>query len=224
MLIVFEGVDGSGTTTQARMLAEALKEKGFEVHQTQQPSSGPIGAMIRDILKGEVIEDLQHGYDKDGDKKVLALLFAADRLHHWHTEIVPHLKQKHIVICDRYIQSSLAYQASENTYGWVLGLNAHVGTSDITIFLDVDVDTAMSRIMQRPNVDFVENEEFLTSVIEQYQQIFESSYGPLGKAEETLVIDGAADAQSIHRRVLKFCMKNRVYKDVFGSSASSQEA
>src|SRR4051794_5711725 len=98
-LIVLEGIDGAGTTTQAQRLG---KHFGARVHVTREPSDGAAGILIRQILRGEY-----HPYDHTA----LALLFAADRLDHLKREIEPQLQKGVHVISDRYVISSLVYQS-----------------------------------------------------------------------------------------------------------------
>src|SRR5688572_8576363 len=96
--IVVEGPDGVGTTTQAAAVANALEQRGRRTHVTAEPSKGAIGQLVRARLKHE------------GDKETLALLFAADRLDHWHGEVRPQLDAGVDVVSDRYVLSSLVYQ------------------------------------------------------------------------------------------------------------------
>ena len=93
--IVLEGIDGSGTTTQAKRLKLHLETKGHRVHLTRQPSDGPIGKMIRGLLEKK--EGVEMNWE------MLALLFAADRLRHWQEEVLPLLQQGVFVISDRYV-------------------------------------------------------------------------------------------------------------------------
>jgi dTMP kinase len=121
VFIVLEGLDGAGTTTQGRRLAQHLG-----AHFTQEPSAGAIGRLIRTTLRGE----------RAADDAELALLFAADRLHHFRTEIAAKLTQGPVV-CDRYRLSSLAYQGLTLPRDWVRALNARAPEPDKTLFLRV---------------------------------------------------------------------------------------
>src|SRR6185503_20411145 len=105
-LIVLEGVDGAGTTTQVRLLAERLRARGSRVHTTAEPSSGPIGKLLRRALSGRLTD----GDAPDAARpswQTLALLFAADRLDHLAREVEPELAAGAIVLCDRYDHSTL---------------------------------------------------------------------------------------------------------------------
>ena len=106
-LIVLEGIDGSGTTTQARLLCEWLAGRGVAVHLTREPSDGPVGRLIREIL---------HGAHAPVAGDTMALLFAADRVDHLSREVLPALDRGTHVVTDRYYHSSLAYQAIDEAY------------------------------------------------------------------------------------------------------------
>ena len=142
--VVLEGLDGAGTTTQAARLAERLRASGRIVHVTAEPSSGPVGALVRQILKGRI------GGGRDGREPFtpwgLALLFAADRKDHFHTEIAPKLADGIDVVCDRFTTSSLAYQGADlGDMDWVAGINREAAGADAVIFLRVRPEVALRR-------------------------------------------------------------------------------
>ncbi len=141
MFIVLEGIDGSGTTTQLDRLAQHLTARGRRVHATREPSQGPIGRLLRELLLGS--HRLPDGAPADG--LAMALLFAADRRDHLTREIEPALRAGMDVISDRYVLSSLAYQAQEADRGWVAGLARDLRVPDVTILLDVPVAVAAAR-------------------------------------------------------------------------------
>jgi dTMP kinase len=136
LFLVVEGIDGAGTTTQARRLCEALQGQKIECHLTREPSDGPIGRLLREILAGE---------HQPNDATSLGLLFAADRADHLQREIEPALAEGKVVISDRYYHSSLAYQGSEEDRGWIATLNQRARTPDCTFFLEVDPEVAAQR-------------------------------------------------------------------------------
>src|SRR5215471_10435629 len=105
--VVLEGIDGSGTTTQVAKLAERLRGLGVLVRHTREPSDGPIGTMVRQVLTGRIV--IPGG--RAPGWATMALLFAADRMDHVESEIEPFLAQGGIVVSDRYDASSLAYQS-----------------------------------------------------------------------------------------------------------------
>jgi dTMP kinase len=118
--VVLEGLDGAGTTTQGRLLADALRADGRTVHLTAEPSGGPIGVLVRQVLKRRIV-------GRDGapfDPAALALLFAADRLDHAAVEIAPKLAAGVDVVSDRFTLSSLAYQGLDlGDMDWVEAVN-----------------------------------------------------------------------------------------------------
>jgi dTMP kinase len=141
LFIVLEGIDGSGTTTQLDRLARHLQGRGRRVHPTREPSRGPVGLLLREILLG--------GHRRpDGaavDGLAMALLFAADRRDHLTREIEPALAAGADVLSDRYLLSSLAYQAQEAERDWVAGLARDLRVADLTLLLDVPVAVAAAR-------------------------------------------------------------------------------
>ncbi len=142
IFLVLEGLDGAGTTTQAARLVDWLEGKGRRAHLTAEPSRGPIGSLVRQVLARRVAG----GGGKDFDGSALALLFAADRLDHWETEIRPRLEEGLDVVSDRYVLSSLAYQAvSTGDPRWVAALNAKAPPADLTLFLRVHPAVALRR-------------------------------------------------------------------------------
>ena len=139
--IALEGIDGSGTTTQLARLTAHLRGLGRRVHATREPSDGPVGRLIREILLGG-----HRGPDgADVDGRAMALLFAADRRDHLRREIEPALAAGMDVVCDRYLLSSLAYQGEEAERDWVAQLAREVRPADLTLLLDLPVAVAAAR-------------------------------------------------------------------------------
>lgn len=138
--IVLEGIDGSGTTSQCRRLARHLRDRGHEVLETRQPSGGVIGRLIREHLAVDA---------QPMDRAALALLFAADRLHHLQQEIDPALAAGQIVVCDRYVLSSWAYQSLDAPLDWVRQINGRARWPDLTLFVDVSAKTGLARVQAR---------------------------------------------------------------------------
>jgi dTMP kinase len=192
--IVLEGIDGAGTTTQSAMLAKNLKDLGYKVVTTQEPTLGPVGLLLRAILRGRVV-----GKGQPFDQKAVALLFAADRLDHIASEIAPFLDGGFFVVSDRYVLSSLAYQSLYAELGWVKEVNRFAINPDLTIFLDVPVDVAVKRIASsRPDKDIYEDKETLTRVYEAYRNAL-SSY-PYG---EWVTVDGTKPVEEVALAVLQ---------------------
>lgn len=151
--IVIEGIDGSGTTTHCSLVADRFTTKGLPVHVTREPSDGPVGVLIRQILTGRVVVPGQRGAHPPS-WATMATLFAADRLDHLEAEIVPNLTDGVTIICDRYDYSSVAYQTvsgggGTEAAGWVRELNRRARRPDLTLVLDVDPAVAAGRRLSR---------------------------------------------------------------------------
>ncbi|HEX9296493.1 MAG TPA: dTMP kinase [Polyangiaceae bacterium] len=150
LFIVAEGIDGSGSTTLVEQLTAFFKSRGRPVHRTCEPSTGPMGAMIRQILSHRIVVHGEAGAMSPG-WATMALLFAADRLDHLEAEVLPRLEKGIMVISDRYDLSSLAYQSAtapgdvERVVNWIRELNRHARRPDLTLVLDVRPDIAASR-------------------------------------------------------------------------------
>jgi len=147
--IVFEGLDGAGTTTQSRMLAERLQHKGRTGHLAHQPSDGHVGQLIRQILAGRAATAQADGKLGVVDERVMALLFAADRLDHLGSQIEPHLARGEDVILDRYTLSSLAYQGASVSHEFIQAANRYARKPDLTLFIYVPASVALERVRAR---------------------------------------------------------------------------
>ncbi|GIP36309.1 dTMP kinase [Paenibacillus sp. J2TS4] len=146
IFVTFEGPDGSGKTTQLKMLAERLHSKGYDVVVTREPGGTPISDEVRRILLSPDNEEMIDQTE--------VLLYAAARAQHVHEKIIPALEQKRIVLCDRYIDASVAYQA----YGLGLDLQTVLAISQFasgglqpvrTYMLDVPVEVSRQRLLDR---------------------------------------------------------------------------
>jgi len=156
--VVVEGIDGSGSTTVSERLASHLAGKRRPVHRTCEPSGGPIGALIRQILAHRVVVPTEWGHASPG-WATMALLFASDRADHLQAEVLPRLRDGVIVISDRYDLSSLAYQSAtapaedpaeaERVCAWIRELNRHARRPDLTLVLDVRHEVAAERRKRR---------------------------------------------------------------------------
>lgn len=156
-LIVVEGVDGSGTTTQSRRLVEALRAIGRDARHTFEPTPGPIGNLIRAALEKRLI-DPESSSRRALRPETMALLFAADRLDHLDSFILPALAEGAIVVSDRYDLSSLVYQSATSDSAaealpWLRTLNRAARRPDLTVVLDVPFEVAKLRRSGRGGPD-----------------------------------------------------------------------
>lgn len=141
--ICIEGLDGCGKTTQSKLLAKKLG-KSHNALYTSEPSRGKIGTYIRN----------RYLYGKKRLSTVVeALLFAADRVEHVENEVLPALRDGRLVISDRYVYSSLAYQGAAGlSLQWIEKVNVHALKPDIAVFIDVDPKTVMHRLKRKRSV------------------------------------------------------------------------
>lgn len=163
--IVFEGLDGAGTTTQLHLLEKNLIDSGREnVFVTAEPTDNPIGKLIRSALRKEFTLE----------PKTLAMLYAADRNEHLYGTdgVFEHLQNSDIVLCDRYLYSSIAYQSITCGMEYIKDLNDQFLKPDIVFYINTPVDECIKRIESRnQGVELFEKAEYLSKVKENYDYI-----------------------------------------------------
>lgn len=164
-LIVLEGIDGSGTTTQLRAIPGFFTELGRACVATAEPTDRPEGRLLRRILKGEI----------EASAGTVAFLFAADRHEHLYGAggILEQTSLGAIVICDRYALSSLAYQGLTCGRELPALLNSRFPRPGLTLFFDVDAQIAMSRVSGRDSLEIYERLQFQTEVAAAYRREIE---------------------------------------------------
>ena len=183
VFIVIEGLDGSGKTTQANMLAKKLAEN-FNVFCTAEPSHGKTGTYIRESCLYEA---------KRLPTASEALLFAADRIEHVENEIEPALSEGKLVICDRYIFSSLAYQGSAGlSLAWIKKINSYALKPDLAVFIDVPPENVLDRLQRKKSV--METLEIQRKVREVYLKFVENG--------ELVSVDGNASKAEVAAALL----------------------
>ena len=183
-LIVFEGLDGAGTTTQAKLLAERLQQKGRTVHVAHQPSDGAAGLLIKQILAGRAATPHADGKLGQVDERVMALLFAADRLDHLNSQIEPRLARGEDVILDRYTLSSLAYQGASISHEFINAANRFARKPDLTLFLYVPASVALERVRARgARLERYETAQQLQAIEREYSRL-------VGTLASVVSIDG----------------------------------
>ena len=190
--IVFEGLDGSGTTTQAKLLAQRLHNlAGFtqKVLLTAEPTDGPFGQTCKSALHKQI---RLH-------PRTLALAFCADRSNHLHKPggVLESIQDGHWVIQDRYLYSTLAYQDSEDNE-WLWQINAAFPRPDLVVYLETEPGLCLERIGRRGETrDLFEDESALERVAESYRKVFEK------ESERTTIVtlDGSIPIEVLHECV-----------------------
>lgn len=191
-LIVIEGIDGAGSTTQSAMLTEWLRAAGIASAVTSEPSTGPIGVTIREYLARRL---------ELGGPQAEALAFAADRMDHVMREVVPALARGETVVTDRYYLSSLAYQALGCELAWLLEINRFALRPDLTVFLDVPVEVGMDRLSGRESRERFEEDG---GILDRIAGLYRAAIAALREAgEEVHIIDGTRSPAQIHEEILR---------------------
>ena len=167
LFVVLEGIDGAGTTTQLRRLCAHLEASGRPTHATREPSTGPTGVLLRELLLGR--HRLPDG--QAADRHAMVLLFAAEWRDHLRREIGPALAAGLDVVSDRYLMSSLAYQAEDAERDWVASLARALRPPDLTLLLDVPVVVAAARRRAAGRVVENDDDELLRRVAEKYRRL-----------------------------------------------------
>lgn len=188
--IVFEGIDGSGKSTQARLLAEHLQSQQLPVYFTCEPTKEKTGLLLRDILTGK----------SKADERVIAGLFLADRLQHIldeNTGMLKQIEQGHAVICDRYYFSSYAYNGLHTDMDWVIAANAMCAKAlkpEVHIFIDVPPEICMERVRtHRAQTELYETEDNLQKVRNNFFTAFEK----LKHNENVAIVNGNRPVEEV---------------------------
>lgn len=190
--IVFEGLDGSGKTTQIKLLEKHLQGLGRRVFLTAEPTVSISGGMLRDALSGVTKKTPSE----------MASMFVLDRIFHNVNPVSginKMLEYGYDVICDRYYYSSLAYQGSETDYCWVRDMNLNcpdIRHPDLCIFIDLDPAECVERIAAgRTTVEIYEKREILETFRRKYLEIFDDT------GDRVAIIDGNGSAEEVAGRV-----------------------
>ncbi|AGM99978.1 thymidylate kinase [Salinarchaeum sp. Harcht-Bsk1] len=187
LFVAFEGLDGAGTTTQARRAAAFVAdETDRSPARSAEPTDGPVGTQIRRCLEGEI----------EFDPETLALLFAADRLDHLHREIEPRLEAGDVVLVDRYSLSSFAYQRADGVDAdWLRTINARARPPDVTVFLDVPPAVCVERITaDGRGADRFERVETLEAVDAAYREAIDAEREA---GNDVRVVDGTQSENAV---------------------------
>lgn len=196
LFIVLEGPDGAGISTQTALLQASLSSRGLRAVATKEPTSGPIGAVIRQALSHRLV----YGGGQSLENDVMALLFAADRLDHIKADILPRLKAGIHVICDRYRLSSYAYQGLTLGQEWVRSINSRSIDPDITLFIDVPPEVSQQRIASRGgHIELYETEERLRPVYSNYLSLIAQLRA---EGENIVIVDGTLSVDAVSAAIL----------------------
>jgi dTMP kinase len=183
LFIAFEGIDGSGKSTQVKLLSDHLTAAGHMVYCTVEPTDSHIGSIIRDIFRHKI----------EADHRTIAGLFVADRLDHLLNKtngILKKLEEGYTVITDRYYLSSYAYHGAHMSLDWVIeanSLSAGLLRPDLNIFIDISPEISMTRLTGgRNSLELFENLENLVKVRDKYFEAMEK----VKSGERIFITDG----------------------------------
>ena len=193
MFITFEGMDGSGKTTQATMLKEYLDKKGVKNILVREPGSTMVGEKLRQIVltdKENIIDPITEVY-----------IFASSRSQLVREVIKPSLKDNIVVICDRFVQSSLVYQGvarglSEQTVSDINKIAINGLEPDVTFFIDIPAEVSVSR-KKGTELDRIEIEQA------GFQNLVYNGYQEIAKKSNFTKIDGTGKVEDIHMQIIK---------------------
>lgn len=196
--IAVEGIDGSGTTLQTRALALWLRQRGHDVVETREPSGGAIGRLIRERL---------HVDAPPLDASALALLFAADRIDHVAAEIEPARGRGAVVVSDRYLLSSLAYQSLDCDLEWVRTINRGAPAPDLYLFLRVPAEVAFARVQQRAAGGAAAHERFDALELQRRIARLYDQARELPGIGEIEVVDGTRSPEEVTAALAEICAR-----------------
>ncbi|NLF84392.1 MAG: dTMP kinase [Candidatus Gastranaerophilales bacterium] len=193
LFITFEGADGSGKSTQLDMAVKHLESKGINLIKTRDPGGTPLGCRIREILLN---------YDGHIAPTCELLLYLADRAQHVEEKLIPALNEGEIVLCDRYVDSTLAYQGYARGLDkeQILLLNDIAAQSlmpDLTLVFDVSTEVAMQRVGDTKDRLESEGQNFHRKVREGYLDLAKKY------PERIVVIDANKSIEEVHREVVE---------------------
>jgi dTMP kinase len=190
MFVSFEGLDGCGKTTQARLLAEALTAEGVDVVLTREPGGTPLGEQVRElVLHGDHVAPWAE-----------VALYAASRAQHVVQVIRPALERGATVVCDRYLDTSVAYQGAGRGLGvdFVLDLNLRVVEGllpDATVLVEIDPETALARVGEKRDRIERADAAFWPLVVEAYRDL--AARFP----ERYVVVDGRLPVEELAEEI-----------------------
>jgi dTMP kinase len=204
IFVVFEGIDCSGTSTQAQILTSNLRAEGRRVLLTSEPSNGPVGQLIRLYFSGR----LASAFTRSAQDKFFGSLFAADRLDHIYNPLDGVLKQLTCgvdVVCTRYKYSSLAYNAeTDEERNFILAANYELPAPDLLVYLKCPVEVAFQRMRERVTKETYEKDRSkLERALVNFDREIAQFTGP------RLIMDASRPSNSLAAEVLAFIHGHR---------------
>lgn len=189
--IVIEGLDGAGTTTQMKLIAKRLENENRKVFITHEPTDNPIGKVVREVLQKKI----------KTTPEALALLFSSDRDDHLYNKeygLLEKINQGYVIITDRYMYSSIAYQGAECDIEYIKAINGRFPHPSHLIFIDTTPESCMERIEKRGcEKELFERLEFLKKVRANYLEQFSS----LPPQVNYLKIDGEKTIEEVEEEI-----------------------
>lgn len=203
--VAIEGLDGSGISTQIKLIKKKLRVEDFSVFTTKEPTDNIIGGLIRGTLTGVYELNLA----------ALQLLFVADRLHHLQREIIPILQNSKIIITDRYLWSTIAFGSVGLAKTWLVRLHRYCFLPDVSIFLRVPPRICLERLKtDRFDFELFEKEHSLWEAWEGYEWCAKKF------PENIVVVDGQKKPAVIANEILEIIKKQPKFK-IFKTGAKN---
>jgi len=200
LFITFEGIEGSGKSTQCKLLQKYLNDLGFETVLSFEPGGTETGQKLRAII----LDDKSKSITPETE----LLLYMADRAHHLHSLIKPSLKKGKIVILDRYHDSSVAYQqygrgVDKEILDFLFNKVINGLKPDITFLIDISVETSMNRILKREKEDKNATNRFEREKIDFHKRIRQGFLEISSKEKRFCVVDGEKEEKEVFNQIKK---------------------
>jgi len=199
--IVFEGIDGAGTSTQLKIIEERPESAGFVL--SAEPTKGPVGVFLRQMLSGKI----------PLDPRTAAYLFAADRNEHLYSTngIVSQLKKGKIAISDRYLFSSLAYQSIDCGRELPFSLNKEFPLPQYLFFFDIEPEISLQRIQKRDVIEIYEKLDFLKKTVTAYRAVM-SEYSHMNTGMQIIRLDASESIEKTSQIIWSYIERLPILK------------
>lgn len=199
LFITFEGIEGCGKSTQAKLLKNYLEKKGINAILTLEPGGTKIGQRIREILVNPEFKGILHPITE-------ALLYQADRNQHLKEKIIPHLEKNFVVISDRYQYSTVAYQCFGRNLDcskieWIFKNVVNGIEPDIVFLIDIDVETSLNRVNKRAENEKIELSRFELEHVNFHKRVRDGFLKLAKEKENFFVLNGKQSIEEIHKKI-----------------------